>query len=155
MSYRMPTAAEHLDHRYAQPHRLTDPLPRPQRGWIRAVRDALGMTTAQLAQRMGVTQPRISELERGEVTGSITVRSLERAAEALGCRLVYAIVPIAPLTTTLEQRALHLAHDHLEAVEHTMRLEDQSVSSLKQREEALIRLATALRQKPKRLWDER
>ncbi len=55
------------------------------------------MTTSQLAKRMGVTQPRISELERAEVAGRVSMESIERAAQAMGCRVVYALVPLAPL----------------------------------------------------------
>ena len=150
----MSTASDHLDRRFTDQLRLTDPIPRPSRGWIRALRDALGMTTAQLARRMGVTQPRISELERSELSGNITVRSLERAAEALGCRLVYAIVPVKPLSATLEERTMRLARRHLESVEQTMRLEGQSVSVPEHQNDALNQLVIALRRKPARLWDE-
>jgi len=75
---------------------------RPSRGWIRAIRETLGMTTRQLAERLGVKQPTLAELEKNEASGNITVKSLERAAEALGCRLVYALVQIKPLMYTIE-----------------------------------------------------
>src|SRR5260221_12857539 len=104
----MITASEQLDKRLTELHSLTNWV-RPSRGWIRAVRNALGMTTAQLGKRMNVRQPRIVELEKAEVTGNITMQSLERAAEALGCRVVYALVPHKPLTETLEERALQIA----------------------------------------------
>lgn len=53
----------------------------PECGWIRAIRDALGMTSQQLATRMGVTQPRITELEQAEAAGRVTLSSLQRAAD--------------------------------------------------------------------------
>ena len=62
------------------------------------------MTTGQLAKRLGVHEPRVIELERGEASGNITIKSLERAAEALGCRLVYALIPEEPLTDTIRKR---------------------------------------------------
>ena len=151
----MITVSEQLDRRFADPLPLKDAGARPQRGWIRAIRDALGMTTSQLAARMGVKQPRISELERGEASGKITVQSLERAAEAMGCRLVYAIVPIIPLTEMIETRAARLAGRQLASVEQTMRLENQEVTDGKRHDDALQRLKDEFKRKPARLWDAR
>lgn len=127
---------------------------RPSRGWIRAVRETLGMTTRQLAERLGVKQPTLTELEKSEANGNITVKSLERAAEALGCRLVYALVPVKPLTDTIEERALQLARRKLAAVEQTMRLEDQEVRGKAGSKEAERHLVEELLRKPARLWDE-
>lgn len=126
---------------------------RPPRGWIRAIRQALGMTTGQLAKRIGVPQPRVVEMERGEAAGKITVQSLERAAEALGCRLVYALVPIEPLTKTLEDRANKTAAQQLASVEQTMRLEAQEVKDKAAHKNAHLHLVKKLLQRPARLWD--
>jgi predicted DNA-binding mobile mystery protein A len=92
----MKDAIRHLDKRFFALRPLTR-YARPPQGWLRAVRDALGMTTAQLGRRLKVFQPRIVELEKSEVSGSVTLHTLQRAAEALGCRLVYALVPDEPL----------------------------------------------------------
>src|SRR6266851_7228561 len=119
----MNDAIRHLDKRFSRLRPLTK-LQRPPRGWLRAIRDALGMTTAQLGRRLGVSQPRIVELEKSEVSGSVTLHTLQRAAEALGCRLVYALVPEKPLAETVRERAELIAERQLAAVEHTMRLED-------------------------------
>ena len=148
----MVVAAEQLDRRFAEMN--ADAFARPPRGWIRAIRDGLGMTTAQLARRMGVTQPRISELERSEASGHITIQSLERAAEAMGCQLVYALAPIKPLTDTIQARAMALAERQLASIEQTMRLENQGVSDAARHNEAMQRLISALVSKPARLWDE-
>ncbi len=112
------------------------------------------MTTGQLAQRMKVHQPRIVELEKAEAKGNITMRSLERAAEALGCRVVYVLVPLKPLTTVLEERALQMAERQLSSVEQTMRLEAQGVDDEEQRKRARQRLADELLRRPARLWDD-
>ena len=149
----MATAAEQLDRRFRELRPLTQAA-RPSRGWIRAIREALGITTGQLAKRLGVQQPRIVELEKGEVSGNITVRSLERAAEAMGCRLVYALVPTKPITQTIQERASHLADRKLASVEQTMRLEAQAVSDKASRKEAHRRLIQELLRRPARLWDE-
>ncbi len=80
-------------------------LARPSRGWIKAIREALGMTTAQLAKRIGVSQPRAVAIEKAEAESAITLNSLERAARALDCRLVYALVPRDPLEELVSARA--------------------------------------------------
>jgi predicted DNA-binding mobile mystery protein A len=149
----MVTAAEQLNKRFEELKPLAQMI-RPSRGWIRAIREALGMTTGQLAKRLGVQQPRIIELEKAEATGNITVQSLERAAEAMGCRLVYALVPIKPLTQTIEERASHLAQQKLASVDQTMRLEAQGVNDKTSRKEAQQRIIKELLRRPARLWDE-
>ena len=102
-------------------------LVRPQRGWIKAIREALGMTTAQLGRRMGVSQPRAVAVEKAEISDRITLDSLERAADALGCRLVYSLVPRDSLDAQLKARARMLAEKHHSSVSHSMALEDQQV----------------------------
>ena len=102
-------------------------LTRPPRGWVKAIREALGMTTAQLAKRMGVSQPRIVTLEKAEARSAITIDSLERAARALDCQLVYALVPRGGLDELIAEHALRLAKKRLSATSHTMSLEAQSV----------------------------
>ena len=104
-----------------------DILTRPQRGWVKAIREALGMTTAQLGRRMGVSQPRASNVEKAEASGKITLESLERAAAALDCHFVYALVPHETLNTQVTARARKLAEKHLASVSHSMALEDQKV----------------------------
>lgn len=150
----MVTAYEQLDKRFAKLKPLTNEAARPPCGWIRAIREALGMTTGQLAKRLGVHQPRVTELERGEATGNITAKSLERAAEALGCRLVYVFMPKEPLGDTIHKRASIIAERQLASVEHTMRLEAQGVNDEAQRQEAHRRLVDKLLRRPARLWDE-
>ena len=130
------------------------PDARPPRGWLRAVRNALGMTTAQLARRLGVSQPRIMELEKSEVSGTVSLNTLQRAAEALGCRVVYALVPDRPLAQAVAERAERLAQAQAAAVRQTMLLEGQAVPG-KAADEALRRQFTdALMRRPARLWDE-
>ena len=99
----------------------------PARGWIKAIREALGMSTAQLAKRMGVRQPSIVGLEASEEKGSIELATLRRAAEAIDCTLVYALIPNKPLGTTVRARARAFLRRRRLPVEHTMLLEDQRV----------------------------
>jgi predicted DNA-binding mobile mystery protein A len=150
----MKDAIRHLDKRFSALRPLVQ-SPRPPKGWLRAIRDALGMTTAQFGRRLGVSQPRIIELEQSEVSGGVTLNTLQRAAEALGCRFVYALVPEQPLEDTVRSRAQLIAARQLAAVEHTMRLEDQSVTSKKVSKELLQRRIEDLMLRPARLWDEK
>lgn len=144
---------EQLDRRFADLRPFIENAARPSRGWVRAIRDALGMTTAQLGMRMGVSQPRIVELEKAEIHGAITLHSLERAAEAMNCRVVYALVPLKPLTQTLQERAEGMAREQIASVEQTMRLEDQGVNDKAGRAAALRHLTDELLRRPARLWD--
>jgi len=100
----------------------------PVRGWIKAVREALGMSTAQLAKRLGVKQPSVVDLEQSEAKGSIELATLRRVAEALDCKLVYALVPNKPLETMIRDRARLFAQRRRKPVEHSMLLEDQKVA---------------------------
>ena len=127
---------------------------RPPKGWVRAIRDALGMTTQQLARRIGVSQSRIPELEQAEANGNITLKSLERAAEALGCRVVYALVPERPLADVVHAQAERVADRQFAAVAHTMQLEDQAVEDRTVRKEQRNRQIEQLLLRPARLWDD-
>ncbi len=121
--------------------RGTDALTRPPRGWIKAVREALGLTTAQMARRMGVSQPRVVGIEKAEKTAAITLATLERAAQALDCRLVYTLVPRKSLEQLIEDRARQVAKARIQSAGHTMALEAQSVDADDEKEqlEALVR----------------
>src|ERR1700677_37513 len=150
----MKDAIRHLDLRFNTLRRLAE-SPRPPKGWLRAVRDALGMTTAQFGRRLGVSQPRIIELEKSEVSGSVTLNTLQRAAEALGCRLVYTLIPEKPLAETVRERAELIAERQLKAVEQTMRLENQSVKNATAAKDLRRQFVEELLRRPARLWDEK
>lgn len=111
------------------------------------------MTTAQLARRMGVTQPAVVILERSETLGRVKLDTLQRAADALDCRLVYALVPNQPLETLVQSRRRELAGRQLAAVEQSMRLENQAVEDGATRERHLH--AVSDRIDSRTLWDER
>lgn len=123
----------------------------PVRGWIKAVRQAIGMSSSQLARRLGVKQPTITEMEQSEMRGTIQLATLRRAAEALDCTLVYVLIPNKPLKTIVRDRAQKLARRRLEAVDHTMLLEDQKVSG-NDVEARVDELAEDI--DPRALWDE-
>lgn len=117
-------ARERLDERLA-PLRPIDRFDAPPKGWVRAVKDALGMTGVQLAHRLGVRPQTVDALERSEANGTIQLKTLMRAAEALDCRLVYALVPNHTLEQTVNARAHAVAARDIGRVAHTMKPEAQ------------------------------
>jgi predicted DNA-binding mobile mystery protein A len=98
----------------------------PPHGWARAIREALGMTTRQMARRVGVSAVSISSLERSERAGTVQLDTLRRAADALNCDLVYALVPRDSLEETVVRQARSIAEHEVLRVDRTMRLEDQA-----------------------------
>lgn len=133
-------ARQRLDQRLA-PLKPEDRFQPPPKGWIRAIRDAIGMTGGQLASRLGVRPQTIDAIEKSEAAGSIQLNTLRRAAEALDCALVYALVPRTSLDSTVNQRARKIAVRDLQRVAHTMKLEAQATgdTATEARIEAYIR----------------
>ena len=123
----------------------------PVYGWIKAIREALGMSSAQLAKRLKVKQPSLSAIEQSELKGTIQLATLRRVAAALDCTLVYALVPNKPLDEMVKEQARIVARRRLRAVEHSMLLEQQQVAreSFESRIDAL-----AAETSPRSLWDE-
>jgi predicted DNA-binding mobile mystery protein A len=122
----------------------------PARGWTKAVREALGMTTAQLAKRIGVKQPSVVAIEQSEAKGTIELATLRRAAEALNCTLVYALVPNKPLDAMVRDHARRFSRRRRGPIEHSMLLEDQAVTG----KDADKRLDEMVRDtNPRLFWD--
>jgi predicted DNA-binding mobile mystery protein A len=112
-------------------------LARPPRGWVRAIREALGMSATVLAARLGTTAGAVTRLEQSEAADRIRLDTLRRAADALGCDLVYLLVPRRPLTAIVHERARELARSQAAAIEQTMRLEDQATGRTSELEDQL------------------
>ena len=68
---------------------------RPPDGWIRAIREAAGVSAAELGRILGVSRQLPLQFEKAEADDSITLKSLRKVANALGCDLIYALVPTA------------------------------------------------------------
>ncbi len=147
------SARRHIDMRL-NTFRNSDVLVKPPRGWVKAIREALGMTTAQLAIRLGVSQPRVVAIEKAEPSGSITLESLEKAAHALDCRLVYALVPRSPLETLVQERATKLARRRLSKTSHSMVLEDQGVDAADEQEQIKQLAQRLLEKSGSKLWED-
>jgi len=125
----------------------------PRKGWIRAIRNALGMQGKQLAERLNVVPSRISALEKSEWNGSITLKTLEQAAAALDCVLVYGIVPKDDLETIVRDQAEKHVKRKMQKVSHTMSLEDQSVSKKELDKYVESAVSSLVVKMPSALWD--
>ncbi len=100
----------------------------PSKGWIRAIRDALGMSALQLGTRLGMKPQSVADLEKSDAHGTIQLKTLRKAAEALDCTLIYALVPNSSLEDAVQTRAREIAHKELARIGHTMDLEAQGLS---------------------------
>ncbi len=99
----------------------------PAVGWVRTIREALGMPGRALAARLGITVPGLHSLEASEAGQQITLATLRKIAQALDCELHYALVPRRPLLEQLHHKAEEVAKAKLAPVAHSMALEDQRV----------------------------
>jgi len=125
----------------------------PADGWLRAIRMALGISTRQAAQRAGVSQSTWVDAERREAAGTISLGQLRRLGAALDCRLVHALVPDAPLRDKVDARAQKLAEAEVNAVAHSMALEQQRADDAYTRMQVAQRKQELLRGRRSRLWD--
>lgn len=122
---------------------------RPQKGWLRAIREATGISLREMAKRLKKTPTLAAKLEKSEAEYRITLGSLRDAADALGCQLVYALVPKSVSIHDLaEQGARTKAAANVRAVEHSMALEDQAVGGIEDKiEEETRRILKKARKK--------
>ena len=137
-----------------QPFRKVLDVAPPVGGWVRAIREAIGMTNVQLAKRLGRKAPQtIEDMQKYEAIGTIKLDTLRELAEAMSCRLVYAVVPAKPLDELRKDRAEEVARKTLKRASHSMKLEAQDVGS-KEEQRALERqVEKLLAGNPKRLWE--
>lgn len=129
-------------------------VPPPPTGWIKAIRNALGMSMLQLGKRLSVTKQSVQDMESREKDGSVTIKALRQVARALDMQLVYGFVPNdGSLEELIDRKAKELATQIVQRTSNTMKLEDQENS--KQRIEKAIeeRAAIIKNEMPKTLWD--
>jgi predicted DNA-binding mobile mystery protein A len=100
--------------------------PRPADGWIASVRQALGLTLGYVGKHLRASRQAVQQLEKAEAKDRISLGALRRAAEAMGCELVYALVPKnGSFSELAEQPTRDRATRDVKSVMHTMMLEDQ------------------------------
>lgn len=124
----------------------------PHKGWICALRESLGMTTSQLAKRIGISQSALFQHEKREQAGAITIQTLRKVAAGLNCKLVYSFVPNEDLEKFIDRNAEKKALGLLQKTEHTMALEDQSISESESQHQ-LRELIQELKNNPKKIWE--
>lgn len=100
----------------------------PKKGWLSTTRKALGMSAAQLARRLGVTRAHVSNTEKAELSGGVTIKTMRNMAEAMGCRFVYAVVPKETVEDIVLKRAEKKARHIVEEASKQGALEDQALS---------------------------
>lgn len=125
---------------------------RPSRGWLKAIREALGRTERQQAERLGISGPTLHKSEQSEAEERITLGQLRKLADGLDCELVYALVPRRPLTDMVKDRARAIATEEVSGVAHTMGLEDQRPGTERLRKQVERRTEELLRGRWSDLW---
>jgi len=126
----------------------------PQKGWIKAIRDALGMTAKQLACRIDITQQSVTRIEKDEPAGSVTIKTMRKTAEALDCQFVYGFVPKTSLEETVRTRAKKVAIKRLAQTSQTMALEAQSLSEEENQKVLSEMVEELVNNPPSNLWDD-
>jgi len=127
---------------------------RPRGGWLSTMRQALGMTKTQLADRLEIARTGVNRLEANELKGTITMASLSKAAEALGCELQYVLVPRKPLRDMVAEQALKRARDKLGRINQSQALEASAMES-QSLSRAIANLAQEIEVKrPADLWND-
>lgn len=125
----------------------------PKKGWIRAIRDGLGMTARQLASRLGIAQQAVARIEKDEQTGSVTIKTMRRIAEGLDCMFVYGFVPNSSLEETIREQVKLIAVKRLTQASQTMLLENQKLSDLENKKVFAEMVDELMSTLPSYLWD--
>ena len=123
---------------------------RPARGWLRVIREALGMTQRQVAERVEVSRQAIASAELAEVEDGINMSRLRTLADALGCDLQYVLVPRHPLKEMISSQAHKLALKKLERVNRSQALEASSVDNASMVDDLVREIEM---NRPSELWD--
>jgi len=125
---------------------------RPRSGWVRAIREAMGMSAAAFARRLGMTPVGVRKLESSEASDTITLASLRKLAQALDCELRYALVPRTSLLQQVKDRAERVARERLSPIAHSMALEDQAVQVLQNKLQLELATKDLIEGSRRELW---
>ncbi len=126
----------------------------PAKGWIRAIRDAIGMTGSQLANRLNVNKQRVSRIEHDEKLGKVKIKTLRNVAEAMDCVFVYAFVPRGSLDQAVKRQAEKIAKKRMARSNQMMRLEKQELSDSEKARAMQTIIDEIVETMPKSLWDQ-
>jgi len=125
---------------------------RPRSGWVRAIREAMGMSAAAFARRLGMTPVGVRKLESSEASDTITLASLRKLAQALDCELRYVLVPRTSLLQQVKDRAERVARERLSPIAHSMALEDQAVQVLQNKLQLELAIKDLIEGSRRELW---
>jgi predicted DNA-binding mobile mystery protein A len=128
-------------------------LSNPSRGWIRTIRETLGMSSRQLARRTGVSQQRLSKIEQQEIIGKIKLSTIKKIAEGLNCAFVYALLPQTTINDIIRQQAEKIVNKRFERVHASMVLEDQEVYGKEKETSYKLAIDKIINQMNKTFWD--
>lgn len=142
-----------LDKKLAK-FRLFYETPVPKLGWVKTIREALGMSTYELANKTDLDQSRISRIEASEAKQEIKLSTLHKMAEGLGMKFVYGFVPEEDLESIVRNQAMKIAKKRLNRIDHSMRLELQGVSDKEQKKALDDLIDQILIEEPKNFWDQ-
>jgi predicted DNA-binding mobile mystery protein A len=135
-----------------EPYRKARGTPVPGGGWLRAIREALGLTVRQQAARLRISAATLHKSEQSEADERISLAQLRRLAQGLDCELVYGLVPRKALVDMVHDQATQVARSEIQGVAHSMRLEDQRPGDLYLRQQLEQRRAELLARKWSDLW---
>ena len=133
--------------------RVFDASGMPKQGWIRTIRDAVGLSARQLGEKAGIDQSRISRLENAEKDGSLKLSSLQKIAQGLNMRFVYGFVAEDSLEQMVRAQAKKIALKRLKQLNATMRLEKQGIPEEEQQKVLGDMVEKILIDQPKDFWD--
>lgn len=125
----------------------------PRGGWTKSIREALGMSASTLGRRIGMSQPAVSQLESSEGAGTITLASLRKLADGLGCEVAYVLLPREPLEDMVERQARTRARRIVGSISESMMLEGQDVSERALLDEVDFLTQTLVREPDRGFWD--
>ena len=119
-----PILLNHIQNRSKQVRPI---LTMPEKGWIRQMREALGLTLEKLGHLCGVSTATIAQAERREIEGNLTIETLRKTAEAMNCEFVYMFAPKSDMSEFVNQSAYKKAQRILKIADLHMSLENQKV----------------------------
>ena len=129
-------------------------LTMPSQGWVKTIREALGLSTSQLAKKVGIDQSRISRLENSEKTGELKLSSLQKIADGLNMKFIYGFVSEETLEDIVRNQARRIALKRLETLDSTMRLEQQALSDENKKKALDDMMEKILINPPKDFWEQ-
>jgi predicted DNA-binding mobile mystery protein A len=125
----------------------------PIKGWIRTIRKTLGMSSRQLARRTGISQQRLSKIEKQEIIGELKLSTMKKIAEGLNCVFIYALIPQTSINEIIQRQAQKIITKRFERVTASMLLEDQEVYGDEKKKSYDLATDKIIDQMNKTFWD--